>query len=605
MTNIVYRKDLFAAFSDVEAKFDQAKKDISNRERVFFAALKKLQTSQKSVSQFCDSSNLLDNNPIIAKMNEYIEIISSQQQRWSEGVEQYQRGTDFRNGFDDSFLVFVYGAVKAGKSSLGNYVAYGISDPNETDIRSNEQLKFEVHAQTTGEGDEEKEAEIKKRFKVGGLETTNSIQSFTVPGLTWVDSPGLRSTKGEHGALARQYVASADLIIYVMQSHAPGRRSDLEEIASLLDKRKNILILLTGSDLTETDEDENGNIIEELAMKPLVDRELQIVYVDKEIKEDLDGLANKLIVSDINAISVKYAQAFPNDPVKFVDSGMAAVFKNMVDLAYGDSVKIKAETPLNNLRIFGEDLQKSTTVLLRQLSEIAASVRKEHEELNVQEKFSVSAVQRSMRAEISPAIEKFRGDSVALSTHLTARFKAIVTEQIVDEVKKFVDRMDAGVIQNIDLSKIKELPGFQNKMKSVLVSDVAKKKAIGSGAGALAGGWAGGQAGAIIGSPAGPVGIFIGGVVGGLFGAFFGGKSVGGMASHLAKDEVYQLKIGDNIDEIEKKAHEVYEKLASDVLAKVFDDQLRAHLVVMDEFIQKNQESLLVFSRTIQEKVTP
>lgn len=594
MTHIVYRKDLFAAFSEVEAKFDLAKKDISNRERVFFAALKKLQTSQKSVSQFCDSSNLLDNNPIIAKMKEYIEIISSQQQRWSEGVEHYQRGTNFRNGFDDSFLVFVYGAVKAGKSSLGNYVAYGISDPNETDIRSNDQLKFEVHAQTSGEGDEEKEAEIKKRFKVGGLETTNSIQSFTVPGLTWVDSPGLRSTKGEHGALARQYVASADLIIYVMQSHAPGRRSDLEEIASLLDKRKNILILLTGSDLTKADEDENGNIIEELMMKSLADRELQITHVDVEIKKDLDGLANKLIVSDINAISVKYAQSFPDDPVKFVDSGMAAVFKNMVDLAHGDSVKIKAETPLNNLRIFGEDLQESTAVLLKQLSKIADSVRKEHEELNVQEKFSVSAVQRSMRAEISPAIEKFRGDSVALSTHLTARFRAIVTEKIVDEVKKFIDRMDAGVIQNIDLSEIKELPGFQNMIKSVSVSDAPKKKVMISIFATIIGGGIGFFLG-------GPVGMAYGASVGGLVGDSGGN----GLASKLGKDVSSQVKIGDNIDEIEKKAHEVYEKMASDVLAKVFEDQLRAHLVVMDEFIRKNQESLSVFSRTIQEKVMP
>ncbi|PQJ96335.1 hypothetical protein [Chromatium okenii] len=49
-------------------------------------------------------------------------------------MNRYQRNTEFRENFGDSLLVYVYGKVKAGKSSIGNYVAYGHGDPHRSII---------------------------------------------------------------------------------------------------------------------------------------------------------------------------------------------------------------------------------------------------------------------------------------------------------------------------------------------------------------------------------------------------------------------------------------------------------------------------------------
>ena len=67
--------------------------------------------------------------------------------------------------------------------------------------------------------------------------------------------------------LARDYVEHADLILYTMKSDAPGRETDLAEIRELFHKDKKTVLLLTGSDTTEEDEDENEQIIQVLVMK--------------------------------------------------------------------------------------------------------------------------------------------------------------------------------------------------------------------------------------------------------------------------------------------------------------------------------------------------
>ena len=68
-----------------------------------------------------------------------------------------------------------------------------------------------------------------------------------MPGLTWVDSPGLHSVNRANGDLAREYVEHADLILYTMSSQAPGRASDMGEIGELLADKKSLMVLLTGS----------------------------------------------------------------------------------------------------------------------------------------------------------------------------------------------------------------------------------------------------------------------------------------------------------------------------------------------------------------------
>jgi polynucleotide 5'-kinase involved in rRNA processing len=58
-------------------------------------------------------------------------ILEETNQNWQKKIATQDTGVHFRAGFNDSLLVFVYGKVKSGKSSLGNYMAWGHTDPTE------------------------------------------------------------------------------------------------------------------------------------------------------------------------------------------------------------------------------------------------------------------------------------------------------------------------------------------------------------------------------------------------------------------------------------------------------------------------------------------
>lgn len=355
-SSIVTRPDLLNTFAEVAQGFSSAKQTIAKREKCFFDALDSLKDNLDAAIDSINKTQLSETNPLANRLKEYIEEFAHRSKQWQVGVRDFKRGTEFREQFDDSFLVFVYGKVKAGKSSLGNYIALGNSDPSDGSIRKNSTEKpvFKVHAQSSAKGgDYKNEAEQRQRFKVGETETTSSIQTFSLPGLTWVDSPGIHSMQGDNGRLAKDYVSSADLVVYAMSSHHPGRRTDLEEIFQLLTQRKPLIILLTGSDQQDDDEDEDGNIISKLVMKSRFDRDAQVDYVAKELNE-IASDKKKLILSEVVPVSVKFAEISENAPDDFSESGMSRFLERMSEIAKGSSVRLKMNTPLNNLRSFGD-----------------------------------------------------------------------------------------------------------------------------------------------------------------------------------------------------------------------------------------------------------
>jgi polynucleotide 5'-kinase involved in rRNA processing len=56
-------------------------------------------------------------------MTEFNDELADIVQDRLDRIEKHDRNTAFRKGLTDSLVVFVLGTVKAGKSSLGNYMA--------------------------------------------------------------------------------------------------------------------------------------------------------------------------------------------------------------------------------------------------------------------------------------------------------------------------------------------------------------------------------------------------------------------------------------------------------------------------------------------------
>lgn len=172
----------------------------------------------------------------------------------------------------DSFLVYVYGKVNAGKSSLGNYIATGHHKPSREQVTQyhRECLTYGWQA-ASAEHNQVQEGRLEAGFGVDRQECTRDIQYFTLPGLTWVDSPGLHSKTPENGELARRYAESADLVVYVMSAANPGRDTDLQEIRTLLALKKPMVFVITRADAFEEDEID-GEIVQQRIMMSSEDR---------------------------------------------------------------------------------------------------------------------------------------------------------------------------------------------------------------------------------------------------------------------------------------------------------------------------------------------
>ena len=348
------RETLLKFFESLQGQFDSSLATALDQEKKFEAMRRKFM--RRFSAHLSDARNSLpDSNPLKHQVLGFVDLMEKTQAEWDKKVAGRKKGVEFRQGFEDSLLVFVNGKVKSGKSSLGNFMAWGHTDPDEElkrQVPAGLVPRYFSHKQTNVDGyDTENEAQRHREFRVGAIEATSSIQGFKLPGLTWVDSPGLHSVKTEDENLARDYIEHADLIVYTMRSDSPGRQSDLAEVKLLLGKEKKVLLLLTGSDDVDEDwSDEAECLVSTVVMKDAQRREMQRAYVRQALEESCgaENTANIEIVS----FSARYAQLNAGDSAAFSESGMELLCETLHRIAQSDGVRIKQRTPLANMRTF-------------------------------------------------------------------------------------------------------------------------------------------------------------------------------------------------------------------------------------------------------------
>ena len=353
MSELVSRNDMLADFANLAKEFDTALINAKEQERVF----------NKICIDFHDTTNRLvdkaindlsTENPLYSQISTFANHLKTINNKWEQDIATKDKGVKFREGFNDSLLIFVYGKVKSGKSSLGNYVAWGNTDPTDEvklNTPANFMPKFFSGEKTSVKnGDAEKEAEKNKEFRVGATEATSSIQGFSLPGLTWVDSPGLHSVNEENGKLAKDYVEQSDLILYTMKSDSPGRSTDLEEIKELYKSGKRLILLVTGSDDTKPSV-ENGKVVKKIIMKDEKRRADQRAYIRQqlnlipELKENAENI-------EIISFSARYAQLNSDNANEFMDSGMGGLFAEIKHTATTEGVRLKKQVPLKAFASF-------------------------------------------------------------------------------------------------------------------------------------------------------------------------------------------------------------------------------------------------------------
>jgi len=532
---------LLNTFHTVGAQFEQTRANIGRREASIKTALQRILAT--SAADMLDKSPLPATDPLctlLAESSKHIQVIV---QDWAQRVQDYERGTAFHARYGDSLLVFVYGKVKAGKSSLGNYVAYGNSDPDDVCVGcATPKPQFFLEADTgASEAMTAQRMQARQRFGIGVTETTSSIQGFTLPGVTWVDSPGIHSMTPVNGALASKYASSADVVVFLSHSSSPGRRSDLEEIAGLLHKDKPLVVLLTASDFVDEDEDDNGQLVQALVMKSTQDRDDQVNYVQQELGVLAPALRERLLDTCVYPISVAYAQA-GTDAARWKDSGMAALAARIAHIAQDQGLALKRATPLRNLKSFCDTLNTSSTQLEAQLQTQGQYLQGARTEMRHFGERSLTAMRLELTQTAEKLADKHAMDDVAFRTACQQALERTLRDHgyaLFQHLGQSLDKAAASACRDVPLDS--DLPGFQ---KHTMTQRYQSKRREGQGK-AIGGGLLSltfGAAGAVL----GPWGA-AGGVA---LGSYLGSKLGSAMGRRYDSHETFEINLGDNRQEI-------------------------------------------------------
>lgn len=278
----------------------------------------------------------------IRQLREYDKEIKS----YLNIINRYIDGKTFVNKFEKSILLIVFADVKAGKSTLGNFISgYDFKETDFEDMYKKPQ--FYVYDYSNETDKENKGEKILKNayFEEDEIEATSTIQYFTLnEGLTWVDTPGINSLTIENEELAKEYTKFADLILFLTPSNNPFKQDEANQIKKLIQYDKPLLITITKSDI-KTRTVKNEKLITLEMSKSLEIRNEQENYLSREIEKM--GGKNILSKNEYISISTRMARIAlkENDEEKFISSNIPKLYKQIGDVISKKALMLKLKRP--------------------------------------------------------------------------------------------------------------------------------------------------------------------------------------------------------------------------------------------------------------------
>ena len=159
---------------------------------------------------------------------------------WKTKIEKDRKGREFMSKHEKYLVVLVFGAVKSGKSSLGNFIGGRYFRKAEFDnaYKHLPMPIFETEEEARKKGGIKADDNGEIWFEEGVTDTTGSIQYFTLSGLRWMDSPGTGAV-GKEGdmrsmdEMVDEYISYADMCIFLMNSAEPGLQKDMHYMSKM------------------------------------------------------------------------------------------------------------------------------------------------------------------------------------------------------------------------------------------------------------------------------------------------------------------------------------------------------------------------------------
>lgn len=439
----------------------------------FFVKLDKMQRDLAEFSQNLDSRSgqipaLLKNfetatfaaNPADKKSTNAVEAATQKSlnniravlETWRDKIEADRKGKQFIKKNEKFLVVIVFGAVKAGKSSLGNFFAGKnfFNAPFDNHYKKIDKPAFETEEKGRDTGDVSKDEHGDMWFTEGVTDTTGAIQFFTLSGLRWIDSPGTGAVKKAGDtknmtALVEEYLSYTDMCIFLMNSSEPGLQDDMRYMSRLSREGQEALIVITKSDFTDEDVDDDGEIISILAPKTAENRRLQEDDICKRVKAaypDIDA-------QKFRALSISTAlanEAIQNsDDEKFKASNLDRLMKILGDKVSDNAIARKQENPRRLLNSFVDAVADDLKKFEADLAEITAAAENYKRDMARISTLIVSGVYREVRAEISSRANDWnravkRGGRVS-NEEISAAVSEILREKLNAEINLQMSRV--------------------------------------------------------------------------------------------------------------------------------------------------------------------
>lgn len=578
-------KDIETRNSDLADKRESLKKEVY----IYNKKIQKLNINKNLQKQ---------NKDIVELLNATLNILKNSSKKWVENFDNILEKEKFRNELENYFIIIIFGKVKAGKSSLGNFIAQNSPKSEKVNFFKYDEVGKEETIQKLEEIEDDS-------FDTNNLECTVEIQGFKLNAMAWIDTPGLGSMTIENGELAKEYIQSADYIIYPTSSDSPLQADEISQLKELFEQNKKVTICITKSDGFERRKDKNGKYIKEngkitkfLINKSLENRLKQENYVNEEIKKINK---NESLLGDIISLSAHTAKLGLKESNKklFEESNIPKFYELLTEVVKEKASKLKSETPYNGLKSFidndvlgitDEPNPLTVKIIKKEIDNLKQNIK---ENLN---KFDIliTNIKSDLTREIEAVVAKYY---IEIDKYNSEEIFNKIDREIADNISKIIEENIKNAFENFSYSLDSlstSISGNEFKIDDMYAeytyTTKERNRNIGSailglgatiGAGLLTGGSAWIVAGASI--LAGGAGGYVGGKIGEMTGS-----------KHISR-----VKIGDNKEEVIQKFKEIQILNHNDNTKKVYTNIQKQFFIPLQKSIKNMRLELDTFENNI------
>lgn len=566
-------------FAEVAAELTDGRETARSRRQRIQKKLAEFQSQLEAEIPGVGVSELIPKS-VASGIRKVIDLLRQQQRQLLEALGEAAEAFESAEENEDRFVVLVFGEVNAGKSALANHIAG---------------LDFEDTASLV-RGESFVEDRAVNRLEESPIECTRQYQGFRLPGLFWIDCPGILSGTFANAQLARRLVARADFLVFVSSSDAPLKASEMAELSRIIDEsgqdKVDACLVVTKADYFDIDEDpDTRREIRRVVAKEPRDWEEQVKWCREQLTTA--GLDRHLRIRDPLAVSIYVARdalgrrwengSFFRTPdenweATYRTSGLPALLKLLSDLATEEGPKLKAAWPKKRAaalrRLFNETATRSANELKR-LSDELDSLRAELWEAQAGAARDAAEL---VSGEVTPCltkngIHKVGGFNAArvqkqLAEALRKSVLKAVTESTRNILEKARNRFDAAI--TLYVQKTNFSLNVKKRFKTHTYQTTKVSEAVGGAAGGLVGGAGGAWGGAAIGMAIFPVvGTLIGGILGGIL-----GRAAGRAIGRRVYTQTVKVRIsaGTNADEVIADVQRQIKAAARRIVMKLFDE---------------------------------